>query len=428
MFKKAMCIILSLVFVCSVALFAVPVTTFAEENTIEFSGGDGSEGNPYKVATAAHLNNVRDYLTSHFIQIADIDLTAATAIGGDYFNNGQGWKPIGEDLDSGYPFSGTYNGDGHIILGMKIDIAGEAVGLFGYSEGTIKNLGMVDGNVRNYAFSYAYAYVGGIVGYNDGTMYNCYNSSSVSSSAIFTGGVTGINRGTMNNCYNSGSVSSSAAFTGGVAGISDGIISNCYNTATVSAEYTVMPSSSVGGIAGANSGTLITCYNIGSSFSSIFDSSSTAGGITGANPGGVIANCYTINTGYSGDYGTILTLEQMKLQQSFVGFDFDDVWSINSNKNNGLPYLNGMIKNPAKILSYDGTTLKVYSKYDYAGAAVWIAAYDEGRLADAKQITATLTANETTTIPLTFEHSTGIKIFIWKSDSSMEPICEAWQQ
>ncbi len=38
-----------------------------------FAGGDGGAANPYQVATAEHLDAVRDHLDAHFIQNADID-------------------------------------------------------------------------------------------------------------------------------------------------------------------------------------------------------------------------------------------------------------------------------------------------------------------------------------------------------------------
>ena len=39
--------------------------------TPAFAGGDGSPNNPYQIATAAQLNEVRNYLDKHFILIAD---------------------------------------------------------------------------------------------------------------------------------------------------------------------------------------------------------------------------------------------------------------------------------------------------------------------------------------------------------------------
>lgn len=51
----------------------------------QFAGGSGTAEDPYLVATADHLNNVRDHLNKHFLQTADID------IGVPPWNEGEGW-------------------------------------------------------------------------------------------------------------------------------------------------------------------------------------------------------------------------------------------------------------------------------------------------------------------------------------------------
>lgn len=61
-----------------------------------FAGGSGTSEDPYLIETKAHLNNVRNYLDAHFKMIADITFTDADfAEGGDFYNDGQGWEPIG---------------------------------------------------------------------------------------------------------------------------------------------------------------------------------------------------------------------------------------------------------------------------------------------------------------------------------------------
>ncbi|MDA3837901.1 MAG: hypothetical protein PF574_02850 [Candidatus Delongbacteria bacterium] len=51
----------------------------------QFSGGSGTVLDPYHVATATDLDNIRNYLESSFIQTADIDLGVAP------WNVGEGW-------------------------------------------------------------------------------------------------------------------------------------------------------------------------------------------------------------------------------------------------------------------------------------------------------------------------------------------------
>lgn len=79
----------------------------------QFAGGTGTAQNPWQVATADHLSNVRSYLDGHFIQTADIDLGVAP------WNDGAGWAALGQY--SHLPFGGNYNGNGHTISGLYVN-------------------------------------------------------------------------------------------------------------------------------------------------------------------------------------------------------------------------------------------------------------------------------------------------------------------
>ncbi len=390
---------------------AVPVgvSSVSAENTTEFAGGNGTAENPYLVETATHLDNVRFYLDAHFRMIADIQFTTADfEEGGDFYDGVHGWEPIGTEST---PFEGQFDGDSHTITGLLCHQNGEGkiyAGLFGYSTGTIQNLGLLGGNISasstptstsNYSSDASYA--GGIAGYNSGMISNCYNmgsvsattstddpafscaggiagynayggligncynmggvsaaststyTSSVNQSYSYASGIVGYNSGMIGNCYNMGSVSSvfttpyssvsSHSYAGGIAGYNSGTISNCYNIGSVSSAFTA-PYSSVsshsyaGGIAGYNSGTINNCYNIGSvsaAFSFTASSSpSYAGGIAGYNSDkGTFSNCYYWEATHNGvcvgsDTTTRCTFEQLKSQETFVGFDFDTVWEL----------------------------------------------------------------------------------------------------
>ena len=50
-------------------------TVEAVFNEQEFADGSGTELEPFLVATAEQLNNVREYLDKNFMQIAEIDLS-----------------------------------------------------------------------------------------------------------------------------------------------------------------------------------------------------------------------------------------------------------------------------------------------------------------------------------------------------------------
>jgi len=285
-------------------------------------------------------------------------------------------------------------------------VSSTAGGICGYSSGSVSISNCYNtGDIFSMAFS-ASSFAGGICGLMNvgtGSISNCYNtgdifaSSPSRSDSVDAGGICGRNLTNVgiNNCYNTGDISAfssdstSTATAGGICGISSGYssISKCYNTgevstfAVTSATTSAVVSSYSGGICGKNSNSISDCYNIGevSAFASASNSrypnsSSFAGGICGRDFVS-INNCYntsnisafasnysytgSITTGgsslnttinnsyclnlYGSSNGTQLTAEQMHNQSSFVDWDFDNVWGINSNINNGFPYLKAFV-------------------------------------------------------------------------------------
>ena len=211
------------------------------------------------------------------------------------FTGESNFTPIGKDIS--YGFKGTFDGQGHAISNLSVNINSKSgnvyAGLFGYldSSATVKNLGMIDSkisaNVENDS-----AVSGGIAAYNGGTITNCYNTGNVTESA-YSGGVVGYNvRGTITNCYNTGTVTGTY-YSGGIAGYQgtfttyEETITNCYNTGNVT------ESAYSGGVVGYNvRGTITNCYNTGD-----VTGSGTSGGIAGdsGSENEAITNCY--NTG-----------------------------------------------------------------------------------------------------------------------------------
>ncbi|NCU31378.1 MAG: hypothetical protein EOM23_00245 [Candidatus Moranbacteria bacterium] len=71
--------------------FLLPLPALAETPVAEsYAGGDGSEGNPYQIATLGQLRRLSetpDDWNKHFIQIADIDASdTATWNYDDYYD------------------------------------------------------------------------------------------------------------------------------------------------------------------------------------------------------------------------------------------------------------------------------------------------------------------------------------------------------
>lgn len=276
------------------------------------------------ISSKEELDSVRNNLSGKFYLTTDIVFTAQDfASGGAFFNDGAGWLPIGARNTGA--FTGTFDGNGHKIAGLKCSITTsiKEAGLFGYNKGTVQNLGMTDSAIRvNFTSAYN-TYAGGIVGDNDGTIKNCYNTGNVSTNDYVAGGITGCNRSIISNCYNIGDIKSFAEGAGGIAGVNDtGTISDSYNTGNV---YGFDAGGIVGYGADANGehSNVSNCYNIGSVLGY------HTGGIKGIDYySGTVDNSYYLAGSGANAYGTALTLDEMKNQTSFTGFDFDNVWII----------------------------------------------------------------------------------------------------
>ncbi|ADU27868.1 beta strand repeat-containing protein [Ethanoligenens harbinense] len=168
------------------------------------------------------------YFTSYTIKLgADIDLS------------GKNWTPI-------QSFMGTFDGAGHKITGMTVDVSDNHTvvfgGFFDYLYGTAENLS-VSGSVTVTGGSSSTVYAGGITGDNKNSLSNCkanVNVTAVVASGMtgYAGGLAGVEMcGNTFNCISLGSITASGdgtAVTGAlVGGIVSGALTNCYASASV---------------------------------------------------------------------------------------------------------------------------------------------------------------------------------------------------
>jgi hypothetical protein len=180
---------------CMLFLFAT-ISSYSQ-----FSGGDGSAGNPWQISSEDDLTTLMGastYWSDHFILTADLDMAEENC------------SPIGLYEDE---FRGTFDGNGHTISNVEIDDADpdDFIGFFGYigEEGRVFDLKLVNVNITGPMV------VGGFVGGNDGNINNCSVSGEVTSlgddysysDEYGAGGFVGWNFGVINNCKCSGNVS-----------------------------------------------------------------------------------------------------------------------------------------------------------------------------------------------------------------------------
>lgn len=224
-----------------------------------FDGGEGTESNPYKIATPGQLAYFRDTINNTIIN--DGGKGVYYELTDDINLNNQEWTPIGifsryqpsgGDTTTFYeiPFKGKFNGNKHIISNFKITdlakgdsttVGSTCAGLFGQvsESGTIKNLGVENATITTQYQSNVGAVTGELRG--SSSVHGCYVKNTIvkttdtqSSSAVM-GGMVG-------HMYNNASISNSyvynvtvhgarMSYTGGFAGYvetNDAKIENCY--------------------------------------------------------------------------------------------------------------------------------------------------------------------------------------------------------
>ena len=169
----------------------------------------------------------------------------------------QDWTPICPDYNRSY--SGTFDGGGHTVTGLKVTGNFVYAGLIGYlSYGTVKNVALEGVDI---ATDNEYGYAGGVVGNNNcGTVTNCYSTGTVTArgGSACAGGVVGWSSGTVTACYSTGTVTG----TGGAGGVVGDMYWGAYLTACYHATGAVTATRSAGGVVGiaAFSTTITACY------------------------------------------------------------------------------------------------------------------------------------------------------------------------
>jgi hypothetical protein len=201
------------------------------------------------------LDAIRENLSGSYILMNDLDYNTPgyAELVGHTANKGEGWQPIGtllvdlvdcEVVDPVEPFNGILRGRGCEIRDLFISRLDEdGVGLFGFADegGVVENLGVINAEVIGCVR------VGGLVGYNRGTVRNSYFTGSVTGND-YVGGLVGENDdGTVSNSSSSGNVAGKQE-VGGLVGYNLGFAGNCYSSSSVTGEWCV------GGLVGKNRG------------------------------------------------------------------------------------------------------------------------------------------------------------------------------
>ena len=189
---------------------------------------------------------------------------------------GKNWTPIGKS--DAHPFAGSFDGMGHVIRGLYLDVEDTYVGLFGKVTGgsgqKIQNL-TVSGNIPvGGRVSYVAGIVARVVGDEDSEdrveITNCHSNVRICVTGIRTldagvGGIAGqAEYAKISNCSNGGSVKIASEgrggltyYTGGILGIgaSGSRIEACCNTGEIWCAH------AAGGLIGGVKGRNPVCYS-----------------------------------------------------------------------------------------------------------------------------------------------------------------------
>ncbi|ASR48507.1 filamentous hemagglutinin [Paenibacillus kribbensis] len=276
-----------------------------------FSGGGGTQADPYIVSTEQDLNDVRKKPNAWYLQDRDIVMGS--------FQSGEGFTPIKS-------FTGIYDGGGFYIKSLYINSSTSETGLFGVCGwgGLIRNLRLIHPNISS-----SKSNVAALIG----TAYNAkiYNCNVVGGEIIGGGNVGAIvgygssdlrQAGYLNTnteiyyCYNYKCViRTTGNNAGGIAGnLTNGYngyigITNVYSTGLVEDITVAKERTGIGGLIGFNSGSSFT-----NGFWDMEKSTCTYSAL-----------------------GKGLSTSEMKDMSSFLNWSFDIYWYMSEDYNEGYP-------------------------------------------------------------------------------------------
>ncbi|MFA5166118.1 MAG: thrombospondin type 3 repeat-containing protein [Candidatus Paceibacterota bacterium] len=337
----------------------------------------GTSGNQAKITNCQELQDVRNHLRWYYTIENDIDCSVTRS-----WNNGQGFEEIGHNNG----FSGKIDGKNHIVSGIYINSGGNR-GIFGYLQGgKIENVVFKDVDVIcNSTYCAVLANVnsgtiekvgitgklacsgkcGGLASQNSGTISQSWADLEISSLDSGYGGpgyagiIAGQNYGgRVTDCYAKGKMVATQG--GGIVGLSEN--TNVFNS------YSVAKVGNSSQWQDANGGLIGWQYQGASQTNSYWNKETSDRSI--------MCGSTQYNSPESCNDSNGLTDAQSKQWASYQGFDFEGIWRIDANKNDGYPYLAWQtfftekdLQNPViTILGDNPVTVYVGDAYNDAGA------------------------------------------------------------
>ncbi len=266
------------------------------------------------------------------------------------------WNAIG---DKDNPFTGIYVGNNLDVINFKIKNNKSYQGLFGYlkdaeiyqvniKEAEIEGeriLGILSGfsenslvrEVRVTGEMNGTSEMGCLIGINQGHIINSSSRCRITSNDndAIAGGLVAVNSGEIDFSRATGIILQSAIGGGLVGELQGGYIRNCYATTSVQAK------NESGGLVGIISGDSLIekCYSVGK-----VEGENNIGGLVASKSGDfkgkIIYSYYDQAIVKKHNHlGEPLNETDLKQGKSYYNWNFDEVWRIDENNNNGYPFL-----------------------------------------------------------------------------------------
>ena len=236
----------------------------SEPEGFEANNIDTPEELAWAISVASGYNNQTAAPATAFTLTGDIDMNANI------------WVPIGSN---GYPYTGVFNGNGHVVTGLRSPMNEENMGMFGtvngaqitdliaqanFAGGTMRNIGTVVGKMTTGLLSNVEAAgtltgtnntenIGGLVGHVEaGTIHSAFavNTMTGGNNTVM-GGLVGTNKANLYNAYANTTMSGTTTAKGGLVGVNNGEIENC---------YAIVGEQTFPAFAATNNGTIAICY------------------------------------------------------------------------------------------------------------------------------------------------------------------------
>lgn len=337
--KRISALLLTFTTVVLLAVFTVGTSAAWDGTTIDTSWYNTTD-TTFTLTTPEQLAGLAAIVNGALSSIAPDDFSGKTILlGADIDLGGKNWVPIGTTTGASGTtgFMGTFDGQGHYIKNLTIDMAsrepdGIRFGFFGIIGGTAKGINFVGASIVTKDACYS-AVIAGYIG--GGTVARCtVDATSVvecytSSSGMIAGRVE--NGGTIDSCINEGTIYGYGALDGtsakptnnviigGIVGLADSsVVKNCINYGNVVAlAKTATPNhaGAAGISAFVKTAEIVNCVNYGEiSFADYLNANTGVGGIIGkfhSSAGSIISNCY--------NFGSITGKDNDTTQTGLIG-------------------------------------------------------------------------------------------------------------